>query len=103
MEKRIYITINESKNSLLGTFATKEETTKRLSLLSKKLREVTEIINNQQKGEEDGMLTKKNFGPINCVSCEKGLTNVQGMPADHSGWKKLPFRENNNERIARYA
>ena len=49
------------------------------------------------------MLTKKNFGPINCVSCEKNLTNVQGMPADHSGWKKLPFRDNNNERIARYA
>jgi len=87
----------------MGTLATKEETTKRLSLLSKKLREVTEILNKQQQGEEDGMLTKKNFGPINCVGCEKNLVNVQGMPADHTGWKKLPFRENNNDRIARYA
>ena len=45
MEKRIHITIDESKKSLLSTLATKEDTTKRLSLLSKKLREVTEIIN----------------------------------------------------------
>lgn len=45
MERRIHITIDETKKSLLGQLATKEETTKRLSLLSKKLREVTEILN----------------------------------------------------------
>ena len=53
----------------------------------------------------DGMFTKKNFGPVNCASCEKNLTNMSGLPVDHSNWKKLPFREgaSANDRIARYA
>ena len=62
-----------------------------------------ELLQKQQQGEDDGMFTKKNFGPMNCISCEKNLTNVAGMPVDHTAWKKLPFRENSNERIARYA
>jgi hypothetical protein len=53
--------------------------------------------------EGDGMFTKKNFGPVNCASCEKNLTNMSGLPVDHSNWKKLPFREGANDRIARYA
>ena len=48
------------------------------------------------------MLTKKHLGPLACMSCEKNLINVQGMPVDYHNWKKLPFREP-NERIARYA
>jgi hypothetical protein len=103
MEKRIKITIEETKKILTTTLATKEDTTKRFSLLSKRLKELTELVNKQQDGEQDGMLTKRNFGPMNCVGCEKNLVNVAGMPADHTAWKKLPFKDNNNDRIARYA
>jgi hypothetical protein len=49
------------------------------------------------------MITKKQLGPMACVSCEKNLVNVAGMPVDQVAWKKLPFRDNNNDRIARYA
>ena len=48
------------------------------------------------------MFTKKNLGINNCASCEKGLVGLQGMPVEHTAWKKLPFREP-GERIARYA
>jgi hypothetical protein len=37
------------------------------------------------------------------MSCEKHLTNVSGMPVDHHAWKKMPFRDGSNDRIARYA
>ena len=47
------------------------------------------------------MITKKFVGPAQCVSCEKGITNLLGEKAEYINWKKLPFREP-NERIARY-
>lgn len=50
--------------------------------------------------EDDAMLTKKYVGPVNCASCEKGIVNLQGMPAEYLAWKRLPFREP-QERIAR--
>jgi len=50
--------------------------------------------------EDDAMLTKKYVGPVNCASCEKGIINLQGMPAEYLAWKRLPFREP-QERIAR--
>lgn len=49
----------------------------------------------------DGMLSKKNLGPIACASCEKDLVNMQGMPVDYHVWKGMPQREV-GERIARY-
>lgn len=45
MERRIYVQIDKSKKGLLASLATKEDTTKRFSLYSKKLREITEILN----------------------------------------------------------
>ena len=56
--------------------ATKEETTKKFSMLSKKVRELVEMYSKTQHGEDEGMLTKKNLGPINCASCEKNLVNL---------------------------
>jgi hypothetical protein len=38
----------------------------------------------------DGMLSKKNLGPIACASCEKDLVNMQGMPVDYHVWKGMP-------------
>jgi hypothetical protein len=46
------------------------------------------------------MFTKKYVGPVNCASCEKGITNLLGTQADYLAWKRLPFREP-QERIAR--
>ena len=46
------------------------------------------------------MFTKKYVGPVNCASCEKGIINMSGQPADYHAWKRLPFREP-SERIAR--
>jgi hypothetical protein len=61
--------------------------------MSKKVRDLVELVSKMGEGEQDGMLIKKSFGPMNCMSCEKGLNNVSGMPADHTAWKKLPFRD----------
>mmetsp|Transcript_11511 Transcript_11511/g.17349 ORF Transcript_11511/g.17349 Transcript_11511/m.17349 type:complete len:95 (-) Transcript_11511:388-672(-) len=47
------------------------------------------------------MFSKKHIGPFACASCEKNLVNLHGQAADHTAWKKLPFRDP-NERIARY-
>jgi hypothetical protein len=49
--------------------------------LSKKIKDQYEIISeiNNNKEGEDGMFTKRNFGPMNCASCEKNIVNIQGM------------------------
>jgi len=47
------------------------------------------------------MFTRKHVGPVNCASCEKGITNLLGQQADYLSWKRLPFREP-AERIAKY-
>ena len=54
----------------------------------------------QRANEDDAMFTKKYVGPVACASCEKGVVNLLGMPADYMAWKRLPFREP-QERIAR--
>jgi hypothetical protein len=46
------------------------------------------------------MFTKKNYA--NCASCEKEIVNLQGSKADHLVWNRLPFREGNSDRIAKY-
>lgn len=66
------------------------------------MRELVETFDKQSPREDDGMFTKKNLGPMNCVACEKNLVGISGMPVDHTAWKKFPFKEP-NERIARYA
>ena len=44
--------------------------------MSKKIRELVELVSKVNDGEQDGMITKKSFGPMNCISCEKNLVNV---------------------------
>lgn len=53
---------------------------------------IKEIMENKGQGlcEMDGMLSKKNLGPIACASCEKDLVNMQGMPVDYHVWKGMP-------------
>lgn len=69
--------------------------------MSRKIKEVLEVAKNGADKEDDGMLTKKNLGPIACATCEKDLINMSGLPVDYYAWKGLPARDT-NERIARY-
>lgn len=48
------------------------------------------------------MLSKKNFGPLHCASCDKNLSNILGKPVDFTVHKKMPAKESSNERIARF-
>lgn len=83
------------------TCAPKEETTRKLNQLSRKVKELFELLGNQQPEANDGMLTKRHLGPNACASCDKTLNNMQGLQADFSPHKKMPYRDH-AERIARY-
>lgn len=79
---------------------------KRFAQLSKKIREIMDILSRQGGGgaqgqTDDAMFTKKHLGPQACASCEKNLVNMYGQQADYHVWNKLPFRDP-SERIARY-
>lgn len=77
---------------------------KRFAQLSKKIREIMDILSRQGGGggqTEDAMFSKKHLGPQACASCEKNLVNMYGQQADYHVWNKLPFRDP-SERIARY-
>ena len=75
---------------------------KRFAQLSKKIKEIMELLNKGGSGnEEDAMFSKRHLGPNACASCEKDLVNMYGQAVDYHVWKKLPFRDP-AERIARY-
>lgn len=84
----------------------KDEYNRKLILVTKKLREVSEalgISNNSPRAgfdsQGDVMLSRRPFGQ--CASCEKDLINMHGIRADHYTWNKLPFRDP-AERIAKF-
>ena len=74
-----------------------------MAQLSKKIKEIFEIIGDfsGRPNEDDAMLSRRPLGPVACASCEKGLTNIIGMPVDYYTWKRMPARDP-SERIARY-
>lgn len=89
---------------ILNQFANKDDVMKRFAQLSKKIREIMDLLSRQGgggPGEDDAMFSKKHLGPQACASCEKNLVNMQGQAVDYHAWKKLPFRDP-SERIARY-
>jgi len=91
-------------NNLINLFADKDSTKKKFLSLEKNIKNLYDLIMAQQGTtgkEDDAMFTKKYVGPVNCASCEKGITNLLGTQADYLSWKRLPFREP-TERIARY-
>ena len=81
----------------------KDDLAKKFAAINKKIKELFELIKNLNPGahEDDGMFTKKPFGPVNCASCDKDIVNLIGQPVDHYNWKKMPMR-NQPDRIARY-
>jgi len=101
LEARLLEKITELFQRMTGQFYTKEEFNKKISTINRKVKDMTNIMNQQSHEKEDGMLTKKSLGPMACASCEQGLVNVSGMQIDYHTWKKMPARET-NDRIARY-
>lgn len=81
--------------------ASKEDTTRKLNQLSRKVKELFELVSSNSNVNEDGMLTKRHLGPNACASCDKTLVNMQGVQAEYSPHKKMPYREQ-ADRIARY-
>lgn len=41
---------------------------------------------------DDAMLARKHEG-WKCGSCEKGLVNMSGMPAEFYNWRRMPKRD----------
>ena len=56
-------------------FALKDDVNRRFSQIMKKIKEILEIID-KNATNDDGMLTKRNLGPIACATCEKDLINM---------------------------
>ena len=85
VEQRLQQQIDDILQQMI-LFALKDDVNKRFSSITKKIREILEIID-KNATNDDGMLTKRNLGPIACATCEKDLINLQGMPADYHAWK----------------
>ena len=49
---------------------------------------------------DDSLFAKKPLGGWSCAACEKGLINMQGIPAEYHAWNKMPTRDP-ADRIAR--
>lgn len=63
----------------LANCVNRDEYTKRMASLSKRIKEIMESMANRGLQQDEGMLSKKNLGPIACASCEKDLINISGM------------------------
>lgn len=103
LEARLMEKLNEMVKKLMGQFADKNDTKKRLANLEKNMKIIFDMLGSRSVGrenEEDAMFSKKPLGGFSCASCERNITNLQGHMAEYQPWKKLPFREP-NDRIAR--
>ena len=104
LENRLLDKLREMIQQILNQFANKDDVMKRFAQLSKKIREIMDLLSRQGgsgANEEDAMFSKRHLGPQACASCEKNLVNMYGQAVDYYAWKKLPFRDP-SERIARY-
>jgi hypothetical protein len=81
LEQRLNDKLNEILRQLLELIPNKEELNKRFAAINKKLKELFDLLNNKGPAcheEDDGMFTKKPFGPVNCASCDKDIVNLIG-------------------------
>ena len=63
---------------ILKPFATKNDVDRRFNALSKKIKEILDLLNKSGETEEEAMFSKKHLGPQSCASCAKGLVNMLG-------------------------
>lgn len=104
LENRIMAQLREMIQNILSRIPDKDEINKKFAAINKKIRDIMEalaLLQGHNGNDDDGMFTKKPYGPGACASCDKNLLNIAGMPADFYAWKKLPFRDP-GERIAKY-
>lgn len=104
LEARLLDQLRDMIQQILNQMPNREDMMKRFAQISKKIREIMEMMgqyNGERPEDEDGMFTKKPYGPVACAACEKKLINIAGLPVDYHVWKKLPFREP-GDRLARY-
>lgn len=105
LEERVLGKLNELLASLDIRYSDKENTRKKISMIEKNVRNLFDMVLKKDDGlgsneAEDSMFTKKSA--VNCASCDKEVVNLQGTKADYLAWKRLPFREAPNDRIAKY-
>lgn len=81
LEARLLEKLNEMIKKMMGQFADKAETKKRLAALEKNVKIVFEMLGNRGsvgrgEHEEDAMFSKKPLGGFSCASCERNITNL---------------------------
>lgn len=78
---------------------TKSELKKAMRILDDRIKRVGDQV--QSRGpsleRDEAMLSRKPIDGLQCASCDKNLTNMIGLPAEHHTWKRMPRKE--NERI----
>lgn len=71
LEARLIEQMTDYFRKMSVEYYTKEEINKKLSILSRRLKEASmERSNNGSAEREDGMLTKRHLGPIACAACD---------------------------------
>lgn len=79
LQNSILDKLRDMIQQILNQFANKDDVMKRFAQLSKKIKEIMELLNRQGGGhEEDAMFSKRHLGPNACASCEKDLVNMYG-------------------------
>jgi hypothetical protein len=104
LENRMMAQIREMIANIIARMADKEDIGKKIAIINRKIRDIMEslsLMGGKGPSADDGMFTKKPYGPGACAACDKDLINIQGQPVDYHAWKKLPFRDP-GERIAKY-
>ena len=81
LEARLLEKLNEMIKKMMGQFADKAETKKRLTALEKNIKIIFEMLGNRGsvgrgEHEEDAMFSKKPLGGFSCASCERDITNL---------------------------
>ena len=80
LQNAILDRVRQMIEQLLGQFATKEDVNRRLNQITKKIRELFDLLNRGRDDNDDtAMLSKKHLGPVACVSCEKNLVNLEAV------------------------
>ena len=81
LEARLNEKLNEILRQLLELIPNKDELNKRFAAINKKLKELFDLLDKGDATichEDDGMFTKKPYGPANCASCDKDIVNLIG-------------------------
>jgi len=103
LEKYLLARLEDLENSLDGRFADKNETKKAIKALKKQIKNLYDLLMNQQSGHDhgdDAMFAKKPLGGWSCASCAKDIVNLQGTQAEFVPWRQWPFRDP-NDRLAK--